>query len=237
MIAGCEACSENAEIPFDNILDRLTGSDPTVTDYVLEVTARCLQCGCLNYRKDSGGMVASGLTSTQSSNCIRCREWYVRSFDAGFKHSLRRQPDHAPRNLELLCLIRIAKQRLVMVRLTTTNTWRDDSFHFLNLKVQNDLRIGIPNQRFVVVRKPTSYRSKLRFQFFNFHFERFGDPRRLLGVCFGLVHMPSFESFLPSPGQAESDAKNANGSERFLYAARHCDLDFVEKPVKISRLV
>jgi hypothetical protein len=26
MIAGCEACSETAEIPFDNILDRVTGS-------------------------------------------------------------------------------------------------------------------------------------------------------------------------------------------------------------------
>ena len=45
MIAGCEACSEDAEIPFDNILDRLTGSDPSVTDYVLETPARCLQCG------------------------------------------------------------------------------------------------------------------------------------------------------------------------------------------------
>jgi hypothetical protein len=30
MIAGCEACSEDAEIPFDNIL--VTGSDPTATD-------------------------------------------------------------------------------------------------------------------------------------------------------------------------------------------------------------
>src|SRR5262245_46782711 len=45
MITGCEACSEDAEIPFDNILDRVTGSDPSLTDYVLEVPARCLQCG------------------------------------------------------------------------------------------------------------------------------------------------------------------------------------------------
>jgi hypothetical protein len=45
MIAGCEACSDDAELPFDNILDRLTASDPSVTDYVLEVPARCLQCG------------------------------------------------------------------------------------------------------------------------------------------------------------------------------------------------
>ena len=45
MNAGCEACSEDAEIPFDNILDRLTGSDPSVTDYVLEMPARCLQYG------------------------------------------------------------------------------------------------------------------------------------------------------------------------------------------------
>jgi hypothetical protein len=45
MIAGCEACSDDALVPFDNIIDRLTGSDPSVTDYVLEVSARCLQCG------------------------------------------------------------------------------------------------------------------------------------------------------------------------------------------------
>jgi len=43
MIAGYETCSEDAEIPFDNILDQLTGSDPSVTDYVLEVPARCLK--------------------------------------------------------------------------------------------------------------------------------------------------------------------------------------------------
>jgi hypothetical protein len=45
MILSCETCSEDAEIPLDNILDRLTGSDPSVTGYVLEVPARCLQCG------------------------------------------------------------------------------------------------------------------------------------------------------------------------------------------------
>jgi hypothetical protein len=36
---------EDAEIPFDNIVDRLTGFDPSVTDYVLEVLARCLNRG------------------------------------------------------------------------------------------------------------------------------------------------------------------------------------------------
>ena len=45
MIAGCEACSETAQTPFDYILDELTGSDPSVRNYVLEVPARCLQCG------------------------------------------------------------------------------------------------------------------------------------------------------------------------------------------------
>jgi hypothetical protein len=33
--------SEGAEIPFDNILDRVTGSDPNVTNYVLEQPAKC----------------------------------------------------------------------------------------------------------------------------------------------------------------------------------------------------
>jgi hypothetical protein len=37
LIEFCENCNlEGAEIPFDNILDRVTGSVPSVTDYVLE---------------------------------------------------------------------------------------------------------------------------------------------------------------------------------------------------------
>jgi hypothetical protein len=34
LIESCEQCNpEGAEIPFDNILDRVTGSDSSVTDY------------------------------------------------------------------------------------------------------------------------------------------------------------------------------------------------------------
>jgi hypothetical protein len=45
LIESCEHCnSEGAEIPFDNILDRVTGSDPSVTDYVLEKPAKCPNC-------------------------------------------------------------------------------------------------------------------------------------------------------------------------------------------------
>jgi len=37
LIESCEHCNqEDAQIPFDNILDRVTGSDPSVTDYILE---------------------------------------------------------------------------------------------------------------------------------------------------------------------------------------------------------
>jgi uncharacterized protein with PIN domain len=44
-IESCEHCNrEGAEIPFDNILDRITGSDPSVTDYILEVPAKCPNC-------------------------------------------------------------------------------------------------------------------------------------------------------------------------------------------------
>jgi hypothetical protein len=36
-IESCEYCNaEGAGLPFDHILDQLTGSDPTVTDYLLE---------------------------------------------------------------------------------------------------------------------------------------------------------------------------------------------------------
>lgn len=46
LITGCEACSpDDAEIPFDNVLDRVTGNDPAVTDYIfVEAMARCPNC-------------------------------------------------------------------------------------------------------------------------------------------------------------------------------------------------
>ena len=45
LIVSCEHCNpEEAEIPFDHILDRVTGSDPSVTDYILEVPAKCQRC-------------------------------------------------------------------------------------------------------------------------------------------------------------------------------------------------
>jgi hypothetical protein len=45
LIESCEGCNpEGAEIPFDTILDRVTGSDPSVTDYVLEQPAKCPNC-------------------------------------------------------------------------------------------------------------------------------------------------------------------------------------------------
>jgi hypothetical protein len=45
LIDSCEDCNpEGAEIPFDVILDRVTGSDPSVTDYVLEQPAKCPNC-------------------------------------------------------------------------------------------------------------------------------------------------------------------------------------------------
>src|SRR5262249_25490496 len=35
---------DGAEIPVDNTLDRLTGSDPSVTDYILASAAKCPNC-------------------------------------------------------------------------------------------------------------------------------------------------------------------------------------------------
>ena len=44
-IESCEHCTpEGAEIPFDHILDCVTGSDPSVTDYILETPAKCPNC-------------------------------------------------------------------------------------------------------------------------------------------------------------------------------------------------
>jgi len=45
LIESCEHCNpDGVEIPFDKILDSVTGSDPSVTDYVLEVPAKCPYC-------------------------------------------------------------------------------------------------------------------------------------------------------------------------------------------------
>lgn len=45
LIESCEHCNEeDAQIPFDKILDRVTGSDPKVMDYILEEAANCPNC-------------------------------------------------------------------------------------------------------------------------------------------------------------------------------------------------
>src|SRR5438105_3453505 len=45
LIESCEHCnSQHAEIPFDWILDRVTGSKGSVTDYILEEPAKCPNC-------------------------------------------------------------------------------------------------------------------------------------------------------------------------------------------------
>jgi hypothetical protein len=44
LIESCEGCNHASEIPFDNVLDRVTGSDPSMTDYILETPARCPNC-------------------------------------------------------------------------------------------------------------------------------------------------------------------------------------------------
>jgi len=45
LIVGCEGCSpDDVELPFDNILDRVTGHDPAVSDYIIvETMAKCPQ--------------------------------------------------------------------------------------------------------------------------------------------------------------------------------------------------
>jgi CheY-like chemotaxis protein len=44
LVLSCEGCNAEAEIPFCELLDRLTGSDPTVTDYILEKPGSCPRC-------------------------------------------------------------------------------------------------------------------------------------------------------------------------------------------------
>ena len=45
MIEPCEYCNPvGAEIPFDLMLDRITGADSSVTDYILEQPSKCPNC-------------------------------------------------------------------------------------------------------------------------------------------------------------------------------------------------
>jgi hypothetical protein len=46
LIVGCEQCIEFPEIPFKCVLDSVTNSDPTVTQYILPAdSATCPRCG------------------------------------------------------------------------------------------------------------------------------------------------------------------------------------------------
>jgi hypothetical protein len=45
LLESCEHCNATgAEIPFDWILDRVTGCDSTITDYILESPGKCSNC-------------------------------------------------------------------------------------------------------------------------------------------------------------------------------------------------
>jgi len=45
LIESCEHSNpDGAEIPLDNVLDRVIGSDPSVTDYILEAPTKCPNC-------------------------------------------------------------------------------------------------------------------------------------------------------------------------------------------------
>jgi hypothetical protein len=61
-ISSCEACNKDAELPFDWILDEVTGHDGSTTDYFLTEPARCPRCGCSVIEKtlvEAGGGVFS----------------------------------------------------------------------------------------------------------------------------------------------------------------------------------
>lgn len=45
-VVACEFCSTSAGIPFDYLLDAITGCDPSVTEYVLSHRAKCPGCFC-----------------------------------------------------------------------------------------------------------------------------------------------------------------------------------------------
>ena len=70
-ILGCEACSPDAEIPFDWVLDDVAGlRDGSEVDYVLSEAARCPRCSAEVMEKTLVGGLATppvGCTNPMSA--------------------------------------------------------------------------------------------------------------------------------------------------------------------------
>jgi hypothetical protein len=67
LIESCEHChTDDADIPFDWILDRVTGSESSVTDYILEEPAKCPNCRREIFEKT---LVEPGLMSPKLISC------------------------------------------------------------------------------------------------------------------------------------------------------------------------
>lgn len=43
-VSGCQDCTEAAAIPFDYLLDALTGCDPRLTEYLMSRIGQCPRC-------------------------------------------------------------------------------------------------------------------------------------------------------------------------------------------------
>ena len=43
-VSGCKLCTDSASIPFDYLLDALTGCDPRLTEYLMSRIAQCPRC-------------------------------------------------------------------------------------------------------------------------------------------------------------------------------------------------
>ena len=45
-VSGCYQCDERAALPFDYVLDAITGCDPRLTEYLMARLAQCPRCNC-----------------------------------------------------------------------------------------------------------------------------------------------------------------------------------------------
>ena len=43
-VSGCQSCDETALIPFDYVLDAMTGCDPRLTEYLMYRVGKCPRC-------------------------------------------------------------------------------------------------------------------------------------------------------------------------------------------------
>src|SRR5262245_62103072 len=93
LIESCEHCNpDGAEIPFDNILDRVTGSDPSATDYILDEPRDVRIVAVRFLKKLSLSLPDASTSQSLLSRCAGCWDWVCDCVHCAEPLNIKRQP-------------------------------------------------------------------------------------------------------------------------------------------------